>query len=61
MLHIEKIVFTDDESGKEVSVHLDGKVEAVPGMTPDEYFIASFHTGLLVSGGLSEVEKFTKR
>lgn len=58
MLHIERIVFIDDETGGEISVYLDGRVEANTGMTPDEYCVTSFHAGLMITGGLSEVKKF---
>lgn len=61
MLRIQKIVFVDDKTQKEISVGLDGKVETTSSMTPEEYCIASFHADMMVSGGLSAVEKFMNR
>lgn len=61
MLHLAKIVFVDDETKKEISVSLNGKVEATSGMTPEEYCIASYHAGLIVSAGLSEISKLMKK
>lgn len=61
-LNLIVVTFKDDETGKIIEVHLpDGHVTSNQPFTTDEYTICSFHTGLLVAGGISELEKFIKK
>ena len=63
MLQIKKIVFVDEDSQKEVTVSIDGKVEtsSSEGISHDEYFTASFYTGLLMAGGFAKVKEFIEK
>lgn len=61
MLKLEKLVFVDDESKKEITVNLDGTVVASDKMTCDEYCVASFYSGLILAGGLSKLQDFVTK
>lgn len=61
MLKINSITFKDDETGKIIEVFLDGTVKSTEQFTPDEYAVCSFHTGLLLSGGIDKVKEFMKK
>ena len=63
MLKLKKIVFVDEETQKEITVSIDGKVEtsSSEGISHDEYFTVSFHTGLLMAGGFAKVKEFIEK
>lgn len=61
MLHVKSIVFTDEDKQKEISVHLDGGVEASPSMTGEEYCTASLYAGLLLAGGLKTLKEYVQK
>ena len=62
MFKLNSVTFKDDETEKIIEVHLpDGHVTSNLPFTPDEYTTCSFHAGLLLAGGISELEKFVKK
>lgn len=59
MLKLNSVTFKDDETGKIIEVHIfDGHVTSNQTFTADEYANCSFHAGLLLAGGIRELEKF---
>lgn len=61
MLELNSITFKDSETEKFVKVHIpDGLVEADDGFSKEDYAECSLYTGLLLSGGLKELELYHK-
>lgn len=61
MFELNSITFKDSETEKFVEVHIpDGHVEADEGFTKEDYAECSLYTGLLLSGGLKELELYHK-
>lgn len=62
MLKLNSVTFKDDETEKIIEVHLsDGNVTSNQPFTADEYTTCSFHAGLLLAGGISEIKKLSKK
>ena len=62
MLKLNSITFKDEETGKIIEIGaFDGNVTSNKPFSIDEYTICKFHTGFLISGGISELKKFIEK